>query len=98
MATSWCHSGCRHATLVQTTQRPCQDDELRARRQGIAMDETRWMLADLERELVRFEAAARKAGLAENSVRIYVDRSPVRRRLAGRQLRVSGSERPLTRG
>jgi len=39
------------------------------------MDEARWTLADLERELVRFEAAARKAGLAENSVRTYVDRS-----------------------
>ena len=39
------------------------------------MEGTHSTLADLERELVRFEAAARKAGLAENSVRTYANRS-----------------------
>ncbi len=39
------------------------------------MNETTWTVAQLHRELERFEAAARAAGLAENSVRTYVDRS-----------------------
>ena len=34
-----------------------------------------WTIADLQAELVRFEAEARRARLAENSVRTYVDRS-----------------------
>ena len=36
-----------------------------------------WTVRDLEKELARFEAAARKAGLSENSVRTYVDRSRI---------------------
>jgi hypothetical protein len=43
-----------------------------------------WTLEDLYGELDRFEEAARAAGLAENSVRTYVDRSRFFvRRLAG---------------
>ena len=38
------------------------------------MQET-WSIRDLEEELERFERAARSAGLAESSVRTYVDRS-----------------------
>lgn len=34
-----------------------------------------WTTAELDRELDRFEAELRAAGLAENSVRTYVDRS-----------------------
>lgn len=34
-----------------------------------------WTIAELQAELVRFEAEARRAGLAENSVRTYVGRS-----------------------
>lgn len=34
-----------------------------------------WTLDELYGELERFERAARAAGLAENSVRTYVDRS-----------------------
>lgn len=34
-----------------------------------------WTLDELYDELERFEQAARAAGLAENSVRTYVDRS-----------------------
>ena len=34
-----------------------------------------WTLAELERELKRFESELRAANLAENSVRTYVDRS-----------------------
>ena len=34
-----------------------------------------WTIADLQAELVRFEAEARRAGLAENSVSTYVGRS-----------------------
>lgn len=34
-----------------------------------------WTLDELYGELERFEQAARAAGLAENSVRTYVDRS-----------------------
>jgi hypothetical protein len=34
-----------------------------------------WILEDLYREQDKFEGAARAAGLAENSVHTYVDRS-----------------------
>lgn len=34
-----------------------------------------WTTAELASELDRFEAELREAGLAENSVRTYVDRS-----------------------
>lgn len=34
-----------------------------------------WTLEELNASLERFEAAAREAGLAESSVRTYVDRS-----------------------
>ena len=37
--------------------------------------DTTWTISDLHDELDRFERAARSAGLAENSVRTYVDRS-----------------------
>jgi len=40
-----------------------------------AMTETRWSIEELEQELIRFELAARAAGLKENSVHTYVDRS-----------------------
>ncbi len=36
-----------------------------------------WTIDDLKEELVRFEREARAAGLAENSVRTYVDRSRI---------------------
>jgi len=36
---------------------------------------TTWSVADLQEELRRFEAEARRAGLAENSVHTYVDRA-----------------------
>jgi len=36
-----------------------------------------WTTADLQDELDRFERAARAAGLSENSVRTYVDRSRI---------------------
>jgi hypothetical protein len=39
------------------------------------MDEVTWTVEQLHGELERFEAAARAAGLADNSVRTYVDRS-----------------------
>jgi hypothetical protein len=38
------------------------------------MEET-WTLRELHEELERFEQAARRAGLADSSVRTYVDRS-----------------------
>ena len=38
--------------------------------------DTTWSIADLMDELERFEREARAAGLKENSVRTYVDRSP----------------------
>jgi hypothetical protein len=37
--------------------------------------DVRWTIAELRDELARFEAEARAAGLAESSVRTYVDRS-----------------------
>lgn len=37
--------------------------------------DTTWTIADLMDELERFEGEARAAGLKENSVRTYVDRS-----------------------
>jgi hypothetical protein len=40
------------------------------------MDST-WSISDLYEELERFERAARSAGLAESSVRTYVDRSRI---------------------
>jgi hypothetical protein len=40
----------------------------------MAMQAT-WTIDELYAELDRFEQAARSAGLAENSVRTYVDRS-----------------------
>lgn len=36
-----------------------------------------WTLNELDEELRRFEAELRKANLAENSVRTYVDRSAI---------------------
>ena len=39
------------------------------------MAEVTWTIAELEDELMRFENAARAAGLAENSVQTYVGRS-----------------------
>ena len=39
------------------------------------MPETTWTISGLEAELARFEAAARRAGLNENTIRTYVDRS-----------------------
>jgi hypothetical protein len=39
------------------------------------MHGTSWAAAELHKELERFEAAARAAGLAETSVRTYVDGS-----------------------
>lgn len=36
---------------------------------------SQWTVHDLERELERFEAELRAAGLAESSIRTYVDRS-----------------------
>ena len=36
---------------------------------------TTWTVADLRRELERFERELRAANLSENSVRTYVDRS-----------------------
>jgi len=39
------------------------------------MNEVTWTVEQLHRELERFEAAARAAGLADSSVRTYVDRS-----------------------
>lgn len=36
-----------------------------------------WTVADLRRELERFEAEARTAGLTETTVRTYVDRSGI---------------------
>ena len=38
-------------------------------------EEPTWTIAELRIELVRFESAARRAGLKEASVRTYVDRS-----------------------
>jgi hypothetical protein len=40
-----------------------------------AMTSTSWTVADLRRELARFEAELRAAGLSENSVQTYVGRS-----------------------
>lgn len=42
----------------------------------VTMDAT-WTLADLRRELERFEAEARRAGLKETTVRTYADRSGI---------------------
>jgi hypothetical protein len=39
------------------------------------MEAQAWTIAELADELERFERAARSAGLAEASVRTYVDRS-----------------------
>ncbi len=39
--------------------------------------ENTWTLEDLKVDLERFEQEARAAGLAENSVRTYVDRSRI---------------------
>ncbi|MCU1621292.1 MAG: hypothetical protein JWL79_137 [Frankiales bacterium] len=36
-----------------------------------------WTVDDLQRELERFEADARRAGLKETTVRTYVDRSQI---------------------
>lgn len=44
--------------------------------QYLLMDTT-WSLADLMDELERFEQEARAAGLQENTVRTYVDRSRI---------------------
>jgi hypothetical protein len=40
-------------------------------------DDVAWTVGDLRRELERFEAEARRAGLKEASVRTYVDRSAI---------------------
>jgi hypothetical protein len=34
-----------------------------------------WTITDLQEALVRFEADARRAGLADNSINTYVDRA-----------------------
>lgn len=39
------------------------------------MSQERWSLDDLRRELDRFEAELRAAGLKDTSVRTYIDRS-----------------------
>lgn len=39
--------------------------------------DVKWTIAELHEELDRFEAAARRAGLAENSVDTYVGRSRI---------------------
>jgi hypothetical protein len=39
-----------------------------------AMATRQWSIEELQQELVRFEQAARAAGLEENSVHTYVDR------------------------
>jgi hypothetical protein len=44
--------------------------------QGASVQEC-WTITELQQELERFEQAARSAGLAENSVRTYVDRSRI---------------------
>ena len=36
-----------------------------------------WTVGDLQRELERFEAEARRAGLKDNTIRTYVDRSTI---------------------
>ena len=41
------------------------------------MTETKWTLDELQQELKRFEEAARRAGLRENSVNTYVQRSNI---------------------
>jgi hypothetical protein len=38
-------------------------------------EKTTWTIAELQAELARFEAEARRAGLKEASVKTYVDRS-----------------------
>lgn len=40
-------------------------------------NDTAWTVGDLHAELERFEAEARRAGLKENTVRTYVDRSTI---------------------
>lgn len=39
------------------------------------MPEAKWSISELREELQRFEAEARRAGLAENSIRTYTDRA-----------------------
>lgn len=39
--------------------------------------DTTWTIGELQQELERFEAEARRAGLKENTVRTYVDRSAI---------------------
>jgi hypothetical protein len=46
-------------------------------RDSCHMADKRWTAGELLYELERFEADARRAGLRENSVRTYVDRSRV---------------------
>ncbi len=43
----------------------------------MAVVDGNWTIDDLKEELERFEREARAAGLAENSVRTYVDRSRI---------------------
>ena len=39
------------------------------------MTDAKWTVSELRAELARFEAEARRAGLAENSIHTYVDRA-----------------------
>jgi hypothetical protein len=53
------------------------------------MDST-WSIRDLYEELARFERAARSAGMAESSVRTYVDRSRIFIRWLGGEYQFQG--------
>lgn len=49
-----------------------------------------WTLPQLQEELARFEAEARRAGLKENTARTYVDRSSIFVRWLGGDYRFQG--------
>jgi hypothetical protein len=40
-------------------------------------NEPAWTVSELRRELTRFEEELRSSGLADNSIRTYVDRSAI---------------------
>lgn len=77
----------RHpAVLGLSALAPCLNGHVAALRRTIALVvtmpqahdqsmDTTWSIADLMNELENFEREARAAGLKENSVRTYVDRS-----------------------
>ncbi len=55
--------------------------------------QTSWSLSELRAELIRFESELRAAGLRENSIRTYVDRSTTFLRwLAGEYVPGDGTE------